>query len=315
MIPPRGFKAELYPLRHKLLYSAGLSATTPTQNSVFLTLIRHTNDVIAGTPGSIVVNPHHGSYVTDAGAAVAKMSIIDNLNLSLKFNMTEHCNEKALTGGTAGPNFDDGVYTGDGINAVRLTWRPVFFSFPEKLDAADDSTTTTVAAILGLTKVAGQEDVVPLTTDKLPITGGSDLLQPLSTVNIVEVAVDDYNMTTGAVMEDHPWDETLFQEALRRYTNKGALAACVGRTRHLTLTRTRPYKNYYISKFVPRSIRRVMPYTFMGIQVNVEDIDSIGQIYHASNLTGNVAHVGLKAVCTYHEWNADHYQEMSGTPP
>lgn len=301
MIPPRGFKNELYPLRHRILYSFGLSAVTGTQNSAFATLIRHTSDV-AVAPSAIEVNPHNTNYNSETGPAVQKMSIIDKLTLSIKFNMTE--------GGKTGEILS-GIF-GDSLGHVKLTWRPVFFSFGEKLDAADDDTGTTVATILGLTKDATFEDVVPLTTNKLNVAGPSELSQPVSTVNIVEV-FGDYNMTTDTTMEDHPWDETLFQDALRRYTNKGALKACVGRTRHVHLSDTVPYKTYFLDKFVPRAVRRVVPYTFMGIQFNCPISSDIEQDFHNSNLTAGTAHVGVKIIANYHEWNADHYQDMSGT--
>ncbi len=301
MIPPRGFKSELYPLRHRVIYSCGLSALTANMNSCFFTLVRHTSDV-ATAASAIEVNPHNTAYNTETGPAVQKMSIIDRLTLSLKFNLTELCE----TGETA-----SGVFS-DALAHVKLTWRPVFFSFGEKLDAADDDTGTTVAAILGLTKDATFEDVVPLTTNKLPTTGTSDLSQPTSSVNIIE-DFGDYNMTTDLTFEDHPWDEDLFQDAMKRYTNKGALKACVGRSRTVHLTKLQPFKNYYLDKFVPRAIRRVVPYTFMGIQINMPTSTMVDADYHSVALTASKAHVGVKAICQYHEWNADHYQDMTGT--
>ncbi len=312
MRPPRGFTSELYPLRHRLDHSFGLSAVTATKNSAFITLVRHTSDVIAGTPGSLIVNPHHASFVGhDPGPAVGKMSIIDKLSMSLRFNLTEECSPVAHTSGVSGAE----VFSGDDIKHLKLSWRPVFFSFGEKLDAVDDSTSVSVATILGLTHDATYEDVVPLTTTKLPSTGISDKAIPVSTKNIVEVFDDDYNMTTNTTYEDHPWDEDLFQKALKYYTNKGALRACVGRTRTVHLSIARPYKSYYLNKFVPRAIRRVVPYTFMGIQINLPIASDDTQDYFSRDLTANVAHVGVKCITHFHEWNTDHYQEMSGTPP
>jgi len=310
VLPPPGFKAELYPLRHRLVYSFGLSARDESTNTALCPLVRHTSDVIAGTPGSIIVNPHHTGYVTDAGPTVAKMSIIDKLSLTIKFNMTQQCNDRAHTSGQSTAE----VFSGDGVHHLKFLWRPIFFSFGEKLDAADDDTGTTVETILGLTKDSTFEDVVPLTTNNLYTAGTSELVHPVSTVNIIEV-FGDYNMTTDMIMEDHVWDEDLFHEALRRYTNKGALRACVGRTRHVNLSTERPFRNYYINKFVPRAIRRIVPYSFFGIQVHVPLEDDPEGDYHSINLTSGFPHVGCKIICNYHEWNADHYQEMSGTPP
>ncbi len=304
--PPPGFESEVYPLRHNLKYACGLTLGTTTKNSCFFTFLRHTSDVIANTPKIIVVNPHNALYVEDGGPAVQKMSIIDKLTMSLRFNMTSNCNDTQET--------SSGTFTGAGVKHLKFLWRPVFFSFPEKLDAADDDTGTTVAAILGLTKDATFEDVVPLTTTKLVSTGPSELSQPVSTVNIAEV-FGDYNMTTDTTFEDHPWDETLFQDALKRYTNKGALKACVGRTRHVNLSRERPYKSFYIDKFVPRSIRRVMPYTFMGIQINLPTVADIGQDFFDTAITASTIHLGVKCIVKYHEWNSDHFQDMKGAAP
>ncbi len=308
MIPPRGFKAELYPLRHQIKYSFGLAIRTATQNSAMATLVRNYKTLNA--TDLIEVNPHNTAYVEDAGAVCAKMSIIDKLRLSIRFNMTEHCADRALTSGTAGPNFDDGVYTGDSIDHIRFLWRPIFFSFPEKLDAADDNTTTTVKAILNLTPDATQEDVVPISVNKLPEVGNSELPQPLSTVNLTEVATTHYNMTASAVMEDVAWDETLFQDALRRYTNKGALKSVVGRTRYVNLTRKRPFMNFYIDKFVPKSIRRIQPYSFFAILIHMGLDADFEQDFRAILPSAAVAHLGVKIIANYNEWNADHYQDM-----
>jgi len=300
MIPPRGFEMERYPLRHRLIYSFGLSVRTGTMNSACTQLIHSTSDMDAES-SAIKVNPHNSAYVSDGGAVVRQMSIIDKLRLSIRINMTDNCNDRAETA--------SGVFTGDGIKHIKLLWRPIFFSFPEKLDAADDDTTTTVAAILGLTKDATNEDVVPLTTNKLPVIGTSDLFQPLSTVNQTQV-IADLNYTTDASMEDHVWDEDIFQDALRRYTNKGALKACIGRTRYVNLNRNNPYYSFYAEKWVPRPIRRVVPYGFFAIQFHLPMINEIDQDYMSNICTPSVAHVGIKVIANYHEWNHQHDQDM-----
>ncbi len=301
MIPPRGFKSEVYPLRHRLEYAFGLSAITGTMNSAYATLVMSSTDTDVLT-STIQVNPHHTGYEDDAGPLVRQMSILDKINIAIRFNMTSYCLPKNET--------SSGAWSGDGLQHIKLLWRPVFFSFDQKLLAADDDTGVTVAAILGLTVDASNEDVVPITTSKLPVLGVSDQSQPISTVNAVQVK-EDYNMTTDLTMEDHPWSEDLFQDAMRRYTIKGALKACVGRTRHVHLTANQPYKSYYLSKFVPRAIRRVMPYTHMGIQVYMPTFSDIDQDFIATNGTPSVPHVGVKIICNYHEWNAEHDQDMA----
>ncbi len=304
MIPPRGFKAENYPLRHKLKFGFGLSAQADTQNTAFAHIIHSSSDMDV-EPDTIQVNPHNPAYEEDTGPLVRQMSIIDKLRISLRFNLTADCNDKAHTSRTSTSE----VFSGDRIKHLKFLWRPIFFSFPEKLDAADDDTTTTVASILGMTKDATNEDVVALTTNDLPAVGSSDLTQPVSTVNAAQV-FGDFNLTTNTVMEDHVWDEELFQDAIRRYTNKGALKACVGRTRYVNLTQQRPYKSFFIDKPVPRAIRRVVPYSTFGIQIHVPIQSEVDADYYSVLLTGGVAHLGCKIIARFHEWNPEHDQDM-----
>ncbi len=306
MIPPKGFKSQLYPLRHRVMYAFSLGAVSDTQNTALCPLIMSSSDIV-NPVDQVVVNPHNTLYESDNGPLVAKMSIIDKLNLSIKFNATHFWADRSHTSGQSTSE----LFSGDNIQSLKFLWRPIFFSFKEKLEAADDDTGTTVAAILALTHDATNKDVVPLTTNKLPTAGLSEFTHPISTVYDTQV-LTDFNMTTSLAMEDHVWDEDLFLEALRRYTNKGALKACVGSTRHVTLSRDRPYKNFFINKFVPRSIRRVMEYTFMGIQVHLPLEFEIGQHFFTQNLTSGAGHLGCKIIANYHEWNSDHFQDMTG---
>ncbi len=310
MRPPKGFENEKYPLRHRLIHSFGLNMNADTANTALLPLVMSSNDMAAG-PSTIIVNPHHASYVTDTGPLVRQMSIIDRMRISIKFSMTHECGDAHLAAGTAGPNFDDGVYEGESIPVLNFLWRPIFNVYPEKLDAADDFSGTTVAAILGLTKDATKEDIVPLTTNKLVTGGPSELVLPNSVINDVQV-ITDYNMTTNFGMEDHVFDEDLLQTALRHYTNKGALRSCLGRTRHVTLTKARPFKNFYIDKFVPNAIRRVQPYGFFAIQIHMPLKTDVAQQFQSSDsITTTVTHLGVKMITNFHEWNVEHDQSMN----
>ncbi len=298
MIPPRGFKAEQYPLQHKIVYSFGLSAVTEAQNTAMATLVHGSSDMDV-EPNTIQVNPHNPAYEEDLGPLVRQMSIIDKLRISLRFNRTNNTESGEIANATFGA----------GMQNLRFLWRPIFFSFPEKLNAADDDTTTTVATLLAFTSDDTNQDAVPVTTGKLPIDGTSDRSQPLSTVNAAQV-IADLNYTTDATMETHVFDEDLFQNALRRFTNKGALRACVGRTRWVNLTRTKPFKNFYIDQFVPRAIRRVVDRTYFGIQVHLPITTDIEQEYTAVTPAATITHLGCKIICNYHEWNPEHDQGM-----
>ncbi len=306
MIPPSGFEQEKFPLRHRLTHSFGLSLALDSLNTALLPIVMGSKDTDV-LPDTIQVNPHNSAFEEDAGPLCAQMSIIDRMRISIKFSMTHHCSPAHHSSGTSTSE----VFTGDDIPVFNFLWRPIFNVFPEKLDAADDDTTTTVAAILGLTKDATNEDVVPLTTNNLPTTGPSETPLPVSTVNAVQV-FGDYNYTTDLIMEDHVFDEDLLQTALRRYTNKGALRSCIGRTRHVTLTRAQPYKNFYIDKFLPSQIRRIMPYGFFAIQIHMPIHTAQSQQYITA-APSTKAHLGVKMITNYHEWNIEHDQDR-GTP-
>ncbi len=306
MIPPRGFQTEKYPLLHRLEYGFGLSLGDDKENTVLAPIVMHSNemDVAADT---IQVNPHNTGFEEDTGPLCRSMSIIDRLRISMKFSMSSNCGIAHHESGTS----TNEVFSGDDIPAFKFLWRPIWNVFPEKLDAADDDTGTSVATILALTKDATFEDVVPLTTNKLNTSAaGSHRVQPMSTVNAVQV-FGDYNLTTNTAMEDHVWDENLFQNALRRYINKGALRSCVGRMRHVTLTRDRPYQNVYLDKLVPRAVRRIMPYGFFGIQVHLPLDSDDEQLFMDDNGNSSVNHLGVKIIANYHEWNVEHDQDRS----
>ncbi len=288
---PPGFRAEMYPLKHKIKYKFGMSPAAADLNSTILTFIRNYKTVNA--PSTIEVNPHNTNYNEDVGAICTKMSIIDNFKLSLRFNLTE-------TG------------SGDGGRVYRFLWRPIFFSFPEKLDATDDATTTSVATILSLLKDATQEDVTPLYANaKFTPTTGASLQQPLSTVNLTET-IAIANMDTDTSMETVAHDEDLFQNAKRRYTNKGALMSVVGRTRYGDVRVHRESVAYNI-RGIPRAVRRIMPYSYFGILIHTPIFSDVGSVFYNVALSDNLAHIGVTAICTYDEWNSDHYQDMVGT--
>ncbi len=307
MRPPKGYRAEEYPLRHRLVHRLGLALGSGTDNTALLPLVMHSNEMDK-VAKLVVVNPHNTFYETDGGPLCRDMSIIDRMRISLKFTMGSDCDIKHWVSGNSNTA---PVFAGDDINSFSFLWRPIFNVYPEKLDAADDDTGTTVAAILGLTKDATFEDVVPLTTNKLSTAGSSDRSLPVSTVNAVQV-FGDFNMTTNLTMEDHVYDETLLQDALKRYTNKGALRSCMGRTRHVTLTRNRPFKNFFIDKFVPRAIRRIQPYGFFGIQIHVPLDTDDTQHYLNTDPAGSSVHLGISMITHYHEWHQDFRQEAAG---
>ncbi len=295
-VPP-GLKAMEHPLKHKFRFSFGLSANLGAANSALIPLIKNYKTVTS--PTTTKVNPKNAGIDLETGAVCAPMSIIENLTLTMSFT---------------GLN----VQTTDELRSVKFNWMPIFGSFGEKWDADDTGASGgTVAAMLQLTKDVTQEDMTPITTNKLKVLGTADTLHPVSTVNLVEVYNTHLNMTTDLAMEDCPFNQTAFFNLMQYGTNKGALKACVGKIRYGQVgysTNNRDYvKSYFIKKFVPRAVRRIVPYSFFGIMINVPLITEHGQVYTEDiALQSTLNHVGVKIHVNYDEWNIEHDNGMAG---
>ncbi len=290
MIPPKGFKAELYPLRHHLKYSFGLTNGAVAKNSAMITIVKHYKG--SNDPTGIIVNPHDEDLMYETGSICGKMSIIDKMKINMAFTLTE-----------------DGL--ADGIDTLRVQYMPIFTSFPHRLDEVDVDTSLSVASILELTKDATQEDITPAHSTKL--VHGAALNQlpfATSTVNLTEV-FGLMNLTTDTQPEGIPWDSTTFFKALTMFTNKGALKSCIGQMRSINLSRQRPLARVFINRFPPRDVRRIVPYSFFGMLIHVPmDTDETSP-YYTGVMTGTTPCVGFKAIIDYHEWNSGHNQEVT----
>ncbi len=290
MIPPGGFKQPDWPLRHKFYNAFGLSPVDEDSNTTYIPIIRHykTTNVL----DTIDVNPKHASYDKETGCVCSKNSIIDKLKINLTFNRAN------LADNTA--------------SALRIWWQPIFFSFGEKLDAADDFTGTTVASLLGLVKDATEEDVTPLYNNtKLITLGASDRAQPVTTVNMTET-FGILNMDTNLNHESVTYDDELIKDALTHYTNKGALRACMGRRRYLTLDKNHTHQSFFIDKPVPRAVRRIVKYSFMAILVHFPIVSKNAQLYQNGALTTDLVYCGITCKVKYNEWNEGHMQDLTG---
>jgi len=291
MREPAGFEPQKHPLFHKMYYAAGLSPVTVGKNTCSFAVIRNYKGAV--NPDTIDVNPKHTNFLKEGGAVCNPMSIIDRLTIKLNFSYTEDANNDQTP--------------------LKCWWQPIFFSFPEKLDAADEVSTTTVATILQLVKDATQEDVTPLFNNlKHSVVGASDRSHPVSTVNLAESALTHLNMDTNATSEGVTWDDDLVQSAMQYYTNKGALKACLGRRRFFTLHANKRQQSYFVKKRPPRAVRRIMPYSYMAIICHVPLVSEDDQTYFSKACSIDVAYVGVTCKIRYHEWHNEHNQDLTG---
>jgi len=291
---PRGLEAQDHPLKHDFGYSCGLSAVTATKNSVWFPIVRSSTECTQANAKTIIVNPHNTAQDRETGAMCTPMSIIQNLNMNLNFSAQS-------------------LMTTDEIKELHGWWMPFFVAFGEKLDAADDDTGVTVAAIMELTKDDTNKDVVPLTTTKLDTTGTSALNHPVSTVNFTEV-FGTLNYTTNIAMESADFDEDAFNVMRSTGTNRGALNACLGRKRFFTvgIAGSIPLnRRFNIRGFLPRAVRRIVDFGFFGILTHIPLISELSQAYTSdAALTADKAHIGVKMRIRYDEWNEHHDNTM-----
>ncbi len=292
MIPPRGFKAELYPLLHRLDYSFALGLLQDSKNSVIATIVRGSKDSAMNNPNTIEVNPHNTNFAQETGVMCHQMSILEKIKLSISFTLTED----AIT---------------DGVKSLVVKYMPIFSSFPEKLASTDAETGFTAASVLELIHDATNEDVTPLTAanDVVVSAGVSHKSHPVSTVNDTEV-FGDLNLGTDLKMETVAWDNTLFFQAMKFFTNKGAIRSMVGNQRSVYLTDTRPTKRVYINKFVPASVRRIVNGSFFGMLFHLPLDSEVDQAFYSGAITTAKPHVGIKMNVSYNEWNVDHIQDV-----
>ncbi len=290
--PPKGLKSQEHPLKHRFDYSFGLSAATGSKNSAWVTLVRNDNLCTQANAKTILVNPKNTSVDVETGPVCTPMSIIQNIKVIISLKKSETNN----------------------INApLKIQWTPFFASFKEKYEAADIDTGVTVASVMQLTKDDTNEDIVPLSTNKLSVVGNSDKSHPLSTVNLAEAFDTHYNMTTNATMEDTPFNTESFHSLLTMGSNRGALKACLGRTRRLTMSmrnRDAGTKTFFINKFVPRAIRRIVPFTFFGILFHLPIESDIDSYYQDTAMVADVSQIGLRVLVRYDEWNEQHNNDM-----
>ncbi len=292
--PPKGLKSQEHPLKHRFDYSFGLSAASTTMNSAWVTLVRHDALATQANAKTILVNPKNASHDLETGPLCTPMSIVQNITVMISM-------KKSAVNNTNDP--------------IKINITPFFASFGEKYEVADDDTGVTVKAVMQLTKDDTNEDIVPLTTNKLPVIGNSDKPHPFSTVNLAEAFDTHYNMTTDGTMEDTPFDMEAFHLIMQNGSNniKGALKACLGRTRRYTMDSKTPRggsQNIFIKKFVPRSIRRILPFTFFALLFHIPVETDIDSYYADTPLTTVKSHIGCRVLVRYDEWNEEHDNTM-----
>ncbi len=275
MFPPRGYRAEEYPLPHSHAFKFELEAEDETKNSTIIPLFRMTEAF--ASPETVEVNPGNTNFAEDPGSACCRGSIIPKVTLNFNAHIPK-----------------GGIET-DKLRAIKFMWWPIYVAFKDMLDAADEKTATTLATILHLQSDATNKDVYPLYAG---VNIGSGL--GLSTIGYAE-AFGDLGMDVSNAVESVAHTDESWWDAMQYFTNRGMLRKAVGPRRTVTVTRDRPYQ-YFSNNFTQPTVKRMNPYTFCGIAFHLPQGGDKSQFFEAADTTA-ISHLRIGGHVRFNEWN------------
>ncbi len=87
MFPPKGYRADEYPLPHSHAFKFELEAEDETKNTTIIPLFRMTEAF--ATPETVEVNPNNTNFAEDAGSACCRGSIIPKVTLTFNATLTK----------------------------------------------------------------------------------------------------------------------------------------------------------------------------------------------------------------------------------
>ncbi len=276
--PPKGYQSTDYPLPHRYGFSLSLSGENEAKNSTIFPLFRMSEACI--NPEAIEVNPTNANFSEELGASIFRGSIVPKIMFHFDAWMTK------------------GAIETDKLRHIKLKWMPIYTSFLNSLDAADEKTGTDIESIMELQHETTNKDVYPLYTGtKLD---GVTYNVPLNTLGYTEV-FGDYGLSTNAILESVAFSDSDFYNTMQYKTNAGMLKKVVGPMRTVNLTRDRPYK-YFSNNFTAPQVKRGNPYTFCGILFHVPQGEQQGQNFASADTTA-INHINVSGGVRFDEWN------------
>ncbi len=276
--PPKGYQTTDYPLPHNRGFSLELHGEDETKNSCIIPLFRMSEACI--NPEAIEVNPTNANFAEEAGHSIFRGSIVPKVMFHFDAWMTK------------------GAIETDKMRHIKLKWMPIYTSFLDSLDAADEKTGTDIESILQLQHATDNKDVYPLYSSvKL---GGITSSIGLNTLGYSE-AFGDWGLSTTAVFESVAFNIGNFYDNMQYKTNAGMLKKVLGPMRTVNLTRDRPYK-YFSNNFTAPQVKRGNPYTACFILFHVDQGESQGQNFSSQDTT-NISHIYISGGSRFDEWN------------
>ncbi len=131
------------------------------------------------------------------------------------------------------------------------------------------------------------------------------LNHPVNTVVSTEVFNTHWSLTTNLVPESVAFDEQVFWDAKRYYSNGGMLNKVTGPVRTMQLSRDRP-KMFHSRNFTYPMVKRGNPYTYCGMLLWVVAPGTKGSWGQAGDYdAADKDLIHYNAHVTFDEWNQE----------
>jgi len=293
--PPRGYFDQEYPLPHVFQYKFSLQLQDVAQDATICPLFRNSTENTTQID-LIEVNPQNTLFAESNGPTCHKGSIIPRTTVSIKAFLSE---ASALTFDPLGIN-----------KPVMFNWAPIYTSFANSLDAADDRTGLAVSDIMELAK-GFFEEVNPLYVADLDNAVGHSSAFPLTTEpsNFVDETFDDWGLGVDTVMEHVAWSKNVYFNHVRFGTNSAMLRKVCPKIHTGVVTAGRPF-SHYSNNFTMPSVKRINPFTFCGILFSVPAAGDTEQPILDSEVT-DIEHLFFTVRVLFDEWNPNFDQSLA----
>lgn len=274
-----------YPLPHEFLYTGQFDLLDAAKNSTILTVLRSSESVTG--IDLVEVNPRNNAFQEETGPTIANRSIVPRISFTLRASLSQ------------------AMLLDNEFAKVQFHMMPIYTAFLSSLDAEDDDSGLDIEEILELTHAVGAKRVEPLYATKLSSTG----TQPLNTILEAE-ALEDYGLTTTAVMENVAWNLDDYFDCLSYYTNSGMMRKVTGPIKTWTLTRDRT-ATYHSNNFTNPIVKRGNAYTYCGvlIWVGLPGAHSFGVATDFDAADKDIIH--WNSQIRFDEWNSSFDQTVS----
>lgn len=269
-------KEKQYPKMHSMHYGCGISlnGAGDGRNSIGFP-IAHSDDGM-GAPSSISTHPENSAFavVGHSNCHVdSEVPFVDAM-LSLKLSKT--------------------AIVTDGIQAVKVGYMVIAAAFKEPYEAADELTSTTTAAVLGLQKEA---------TDRQAgfLYNGTD-------VRVLASGLEDTDdaqpfLTLDNDLEGVTFNLDTYYNALQYYSTSELIKKMQFGMKWITLTKNKPYVNIPIR--IKRAAKFMNPYAFCGVLLHVPETDGLHQGLPDTDVSAGGTHLYAVFQSRFPEWNKD----------